>query len=435
MRSPLEWSLLGGAVPATLGAIGGLGAGLLLYRTVRRRPRAVLAAGALALAFVAVGGWIVDDVWRPFPDRLPAAVLRRTAFGVAGVALVVVAWRGSAWRTRVLSVAAAVAMVLSSAAQVNDYYGQYPTFRAAMGVPPRNQISLGDVPLRAERLVAPPPGRPLSAVWRRPPSLPDGGRLLSIPIPGVRSGFAARPAWIYLPPAYLSGERARLPVLILIHGQPGGTRDWIDGGKLDQVLDRFARAHDGLAPIVVMPDALGTTMANPLCLDSRLGRLETYLSEDVPEWIREGLEVDPDHRHWAIGGYSYGGTCALQLGVRRPDRFATLLDISGQNEPTLGSRAGTVAAAFGGDERAFREANPLDIMARRRFPETTALIVVGRDDHAYRPQQREVRAACERAGMNVQYWELPGGHTWQVWGEGLVVALPALAARMGLTHG
>jgi enterochelin esterase-like enzyme len=433
MTSPLAWSLLHGAVPAAVAVLGVAGVAFLVYPAVRRRPRAVLVACVVAVALAGASGWFIDEVWRPFPDRLPLTVLAWAALGLAGPALAVVAWRGAGWRRRVLFPPAALVVVVGGAAAINVYYGQYPDVRAALGVRPASQIAPDQVPRHAPRLVAASPGQPLSAAWRRPAVLPDGGRLMSASIPGVRSGFTARPAWIYLPPAYLASERARLPVLVLLGGQPGGPRDWLDGGRADQVMDRFAREHDGLAPIVVIPDDLGSALANPLCLDSRLGQAETYLTEDVPDWVRANLEVDPDYRHWAVGGYSYGGTCALQLGVRRPDRFPTLLDIAGQSEPTLGSRAATVAAAFGGDHAAFTRVNPLDILAARSFPDTMALIVAGRDDREYLPQQRTVRAACERAGMTVRWWELPGGHTWQVWGEGLVVALPVLATRMGLT--
>ncbi|MER7004872.1 alpha/beta hydrolase-fold protein [Dactylosporangium sp. NPDC000555] len=435
MTSPLDWSLVRGGLPIVVGVTAAAGMAMLLYRAGRGRIRWGLVACGSAVALSTAGGWYVDNVWRPFPDHLPAEVLGWVAFGLAGAGLAVVCWPGTGWRLRGVAVLAAAATLLGSGLAINGLYGQYSTVRAALGLRPANKIRLEDVEPHARHSVEPVPDRPLAAVWRRPAYLPASGRLLSAPIPGEKSGFSARPAWVYLPPAYLATERAVLPVLVLLSGQPGSTRDWLDGGQVDQVMDRFAREHDGLAPLVVMPDALGSTMANPLCLDSRLGNVETYLTEDVPSWIRSHFEVDPDVRHWAVGGFSYGGTCALQLGVRRPDRYRTLLDLSGQSEPTLGDRAMTVSAAFGGDAAAFTRVNPLDILATQRFPTTTMLMVVGRDDGEYGPQQRAVRAACERAGMTVQWWEPPGGHNWQVWGPGLVAALPQLAARIGLIAG
>jgi S-formylglutathione hydrolase FrmB len=198
-------------------------------------------------------------------------------------------------------------------------------------------------------------------------------------------------------------------------------------------MDAFAAAHDGLAPVVVMPDHLGSPLANPLCMDSQLGNVATYLSADVPQWIHDTLQIDPDPSGWAIGGFSNGGTCALQMAVTAPQVYPTFVDISGEDEPTLGDHAATVRAAFGGDEAAFAAVNPLDVLARQQFPGTAAFLVAGEQDSMYGPQAQRVLAACKAAGMDVE-WDLkPGGHTWEVWGPGLDDALPWLATRLGMT--
>jgi S-formylglutathione hydrolase FrmB len=168
-------------------------------------------------------------------------------------------------------------------------------------------------------------------------------------------------------------------------------------------------------------------------MDSRLGRVETYLSVDVPAWIRTHLQVNTDPRAWAIAGFSQGGTCALQLAVRTPWVYPTFLDISGQDEPTLGTRTRTVDAAFRGDAPAFARVNPLVLLATNRYAASAGTIVVGREDRVYRAQQQHVFAACRAAGMDVRFLELPGGHTWHVWAPGLERSLPWLGARLGLT--
>ena len=96
--------------------------------------------------------------------------------------------------------------------------------------------------------------------------------------------------------------------------------------------------HHGLAPVVVMPDDLGSEFANPMCLNSRLGNVQTYLTVDVPNWITSHLQVRSPERGWAIGGFSEGGTCAIQLSTQAPRLYPFFVDISGQIEPTLGSR-------------------------------------------------------------------------------------------------
>ncbi|MFC8936215.1 alpha/beta hydrolase-fold protein [Rhodococcus sp. NPDC057135] len=39
--------------------------------------------------------------------------------------------------------------------------------------------------------------------------------------------------------------------------------------------------------------------------------------------MQANLQVNPDPRAWAIGGLSYGGTCALQLATNYPQIFPT----------------------------------------------------------------------------------------------------------------
>lgn len=183
---------------------------------------------------------------------------------------------------------------------------------------------------------------------RRPPGMPKTGAVYQVSIPGGRSGFAARPGYIYLPPAYLATPRSQRPVLVLLGGQPGDPRAWVDSGRIQAVMDGSAKRHSGLAPVVVMPDDLGSEFANPLCLNSRLGDVLTYLTIDVPDWIISHLQVRPPGQGWAIGGFSEGGTCAIQLSTQAPRLYPFFVDISGQLEPTLGSRQLTISRAFGG---------------------------------------------------------------------------------------
>ena len=177
-------------------------------------------------------------------------------------------------------------------------------------------------------------------------------------------------------------------------------------------MDAFAAAHDGLAPVVVVPDVTGSSLGNTLCVDSRLGAAETYVAEDVPGWVGGHLEVDMTQL--AIGGFSFGGTCALQLALRRPEVYRTFLDVSGQSQPTLGDLPRTVTAAFAGDIAAFQRVDPLSELRARTYPGTAGLFVVGRDDGVYRPQAEQVAAAAKAAGVAVTLLEVPGEHSWAI---------------------
>ncbi|WP_032374041.1 alpha/beta hydrolase [Rhodococcoides fascians] len=430
--SIIDVQLLSGTVGAVLLGVGVVGllalaAGRGRRWWCRRLPAALLiGAGVSAILMVSV-----NVLWRPFPDPLPAVAVLWTGLGAAAVAMAVL--RSARLRGRALSVMAVACVVISGAAQVNQHFGAYPTVRSALGLKLASQVDFSQVPGHTSALTLAQPALPLSQSWLPPQAMPSTGIVSTVTIAGSVSGFAAREAWIYLPPAYLSVPRAQLPVLVLVPGQPGTPRDWFDGGTLDVVLDSYAGAHAGLAPIVVVADPLGSQLAQTLCVDSPAGNAFTYLSVDVPAWIRSTLQVDPDPRHWAVGGMSAGGTCALQLAVNAPTVYPTFLDISGQDEPTVGTRRQTVTQFFGGDPAAFAAVNPVDVLARTRLPDTAGTIVAGSTDRVYGPQAQRVLAATTAAGVDVRYLELPGGHSWSVWGPGLSQSLPWLGTRLGLT--
>jgi S-formylglutathione hydrolase FrmB len=429
----LDAPLLSGPLPVLVGAAGAAGGLFLLAGRSRRWwMRTVPAVLLVAAAVTALLALLVDQVWQPFPDPVPLPVLLVVGAVLAAIGLAAFGMRARRLPGRIVTVLAVLLVAAGSMAGMNVVYREYPTLRTALGLPAVDEIPFTQVPLR-EQVIAARSGLPLSAIWRPPAGMPAAGVVAEVTIPATVSGFAARPAWLYLPPSYLARPRAQLPVLVLLSGQPGSPDDWLNGGRLAERMDAFAAAHDGLAPVVVMPDHLGDPLNNPLCMDSRLGNVATYLSVDVPAWIRGTLQVDPDPSGWAIGGFSNGGTCSLQMAVNAPQVYPTFVDISGEAEPTLGDHAATVRAAFGGDEAAFAAVNPLDVLARATFPGTAGFLVAGEQDTEYGPQAQRVFAACKAAGMDVRLDVKPGGHTFEVWGPGLEDALPWLATRLGMT--
>ena len=426
--------LLSGTVPwaATVLAVAGAVWLLLAPTTNSRRHRLrVVPACAVAAGALTVAGWlVVEKWWRPFPDPVALGVYAWIGCGLFAILLAAARIATDRHLLRgFVSVVAAFAVVVGAAVQVNLVFDAYPTVRDVLGLPAANALAFAEVPGPVANPIS---GTPLDADWHPPADLPDHGSVVTVPIPGTASGFAARDAQIYLPPAYFADPRPLLPVLVLLAGQPGSPGDWFAGGRLAETMDAFAAQHGGLAPVVVVADGTGSTLANPLCLDSRLGNVDTYLATDVPAWVKANLQVDTDPRAWAVGGLSYGGTCSLQLATNHPDVYPTFLDLSGQLEPTLGDRDRTVDAAFGGDDAAFTEVNPMDLLASRRFPGTAGVFVVGADDHEYAPGVHTLYAAAQQAGMDVHLVELPGGHSFAVWSAGLAGQVDWLSRRVGL---
>ncbi|MGW5569735.1 alpha/beta hydrolase [Nocardia thailandica] len=428
----MQWSLVTGPLPWLLSGVGALCAAWLIGARRRLSAQAVAECAGLGFGAAIVIWVVVERWWRPFPDALPRSVY--TWVGIAVAALALLAVRISVtprWIRRIAAVTAAVCVITACAVQINLEFGAYPTLEDLLGTGSDNRISLTAVPAAQPNPVT---GWPIESVWSPPPPTQVDGRVVRAVIPGTRSGFRARPAEIYLPPAYFTDPRPLLPVLVLLPGQPGSPVDWLNGGRVDQTMDAFAAAHGGLAPVTVIADATGGAWRNPLCLDSRLGKVASYLAIDVPAWVNGRLQVDPDPRRWAIGGMSYGGTCALQIATNYPDRYPSFLDLSGDAEPSLGDRRQTVQAAFGGDTAAFERVNPPTLLRTRRYPNSAGALVTGTEDDTTLSAQRSIAAAARAAGMTITTRELPGGHNWSVWSAGLRIEMDWLAQRLGLTR-
>jgi S-formylglutathione hydrolase FrmB len=452
--NPLDWPLIAGPLPVVLltGALLAL-AWLAAGRNapgrgwLSRGGRGERAGGAVSVRWLAIwvplivlvaGGvialltWLINNAWRPFADLLPFPVVFWSWAALAGMLLALARLLLlRTWPRRAAAIAAGVLVLSAAANQVNGSFQAFPSLRVVLA-PWLDPEPVLTKTVHVTQVVA-KPGQALASIWRPPRGMPKTGAVYQADIPGVRSGFAARPGYVYLPPAYLATPRPQLPVLVLLGGQPGDPRAWVDSGRLQAMMDGFASRHHGLAPVVVMPDDLGSVFANPLCLNSRLGDVQMYLTVDVPDWVTSHLQVRPPAQGWAVGGFSEGGTCAIQLATQAPRLYRFFVDISGQVAPTLGNRRLTISRAFGGDAAAFARVDPVVVLAHTRFPRSAGVFVGGTDDRVYTPQQRRMYLAARHAGMTVTFMHLPGGHDWRVWRGGLEHNLAWLASRLGIT--
>lgn len=120
----------------------------------------------------------------------------------------------------------------------------------------------------------------------------------------------------YLPPSYLDEPDRRYPVVYLLHGVNGGSREW-EPREMDRILDGLWA--DGLAEsIVVMPDGESLWYS-----DAAVPWRSMFLQEMVPL-------VDAEYRTLAqrefraLSGVSMGGYGAYSIGLSNPDTFSSL---------------------------------------------------------------------------------------------------------------
>ena len=378
----MELSLVRGIVPRTVFGLTAIAAiiliiGLALSKSKKRgrlHPLIVsLIAAVLAGAAGLLVAWLVSDVFMVFGVSLGWPVIFTIAGGIALVGYTPYASLGSI-------------EVHKAAMSVSDWHS-----KARKG-------SL--------------------------PSMPSQGKVLTVDIPNAKSNFTARKAMIYLPPAALSDRPPALPVMELLAGQPGSPSRLIDAGNIAATMNAYAAKHDGLAPIVLVPDQNGEATHNSLCADTTQGNAETYLTTDVVNWAKKMLPVAKSARMWAMGGFSQGGTCTTQLVPRHPEIYGAMLPVDGELKPTNGSVGKMVQEYFAGDRKAYDEQVPVNAIASSGTSEQALFTGAGERDKESISNMRTIADAARKAGMEVTELIVPGaGHDWHavqaVWRPGL----------------
>ncbi|WP_066292445.1 alpha/beta hydrolase-fold protein [Arthrobacter sp. B6] len=426
--------LTDGPVFWTACALGAAAAVYLLWRPAMAGPRpwwlSVLVSVAGGIAVVGMVHWALIDVFSTFPEDLPDDVLLWSVPAVAALILALIRMPRASRRQQSAGIVAFLLVLLLTGVQINAYFGLNRTVSDLMGT------ALARIPVLETGLMRQPGGPspvPLEG-WAPQGDMPSGGVLRKANIPGPASALETREAYIYLPPAYFATNRPALPVLVLFSGQPGGPSDWLTGGALRAHLDKFASGHGGIAPVVVVADPNGSQSANTLCLDSRIARADTYLAVDLPAWINATLDVDPSHRQWAAGGFSFGATCALQMGTRHPDIYSSVLAFSSEIEPALAKeRQKTIDAAYAGDTAAFERETPLSRMKHQRFDSSAVYFAAGERDPEFVDYMDTLAEAASKAGFTVEAGQVQhAGHSWDTPSRGMADGLGFLASRWGI---
>lgn len=429
-----------------LAVVVSIGPGLAFRRLGARRSWRrnlwVSVAILIVSAAVVLGvRYLLESVWKPFPDKVDIRIYLAAALTIGTIAIGVrqVLWRKrQALKFARTIIAAVVVVALSltaSFAMANVAYHIYPNAYSLLGGGSPTLTKFADLP---QGSVDTRPG-PVGKWWRgaeEHSNLPAQGKVVSVDVGNASSGFKTTAAEVYLPPAYFANPSPQLPVLVLVAGVPGAPKDWFSVGDIHDALDAWAAEHGGLTPIVAAVDANGSQFHDTLCVDSPEGNAMSYLGKDVPREIIQKFHADPSPERWAIGGLSRGGTCATQMVANYPGRYSTFLNMSGELHPSSGSIEQTIKRYFGGDTRAYEAVSAERILTvnhgTTKFAHVAGTFIAGTKDKEAQVDLQQLGRLAQAAGMNTSYRELEGAHTWQVWRKGFASSLDWLGGRLGL---
>jgi S-formylglutathione hydrolase FrmB len=377
----------------------------------------------IAILSVAATRWYINSEGLA-GDPAPTLFWVWTALSGASMAVVVLGWAGARWWRRGLSVLAVPLCLLCTVLLLNVWVGYVRTTGAAW-----NFLTAGPLPNQAD----------LSAVKAMADKgiVPTKGRIVPVHISADASGFRHRQELVYLPPAWFRPvPPAPLPVVMMVGGEFGTTADWIRAGGAQDVVDSFAAAHGGNAPVLVFVDKGGAFNKDTECVNGARGNAADHLTKDVVPFMVSVFGVSADHSKWGIAGWSMGGTCALTLTLMHPELFSTFVDIDGDIGPNAGTREQTIERLFNGDEAAWESFDPTTVMTRHgRY---TGIAGVFGVEQSVDPQRVDRHAQAARTlagiadsnGIECSIVEVSGKHDWAAGAAVFRQTLPWLAAQL-----
>jgi enterochelin esterase-like enzyme len=229
--------------------------------------------------------------------------------------------------------------------------------------------------------------------YRPPPELvdPPASPAGALSEHTVQSRALGRPCvlTVYTPPGYRPEERYPLAVFVDV-----GPRD------MPRVID-WAITHRAVEPFVAvfaLPDSVNRGQPSP-------AEMEAFLSVELPGWLGPRYRVATDGRRRALLAISFGARDALDAALAAPNAYARLgLLIPG------------------------RRIGPKDIedIGRRSRARLRVAILAGLYDRSNLPTARSVRQALVAAGHDVDYLEVPEGHSPVTFHHHLCAVLAAL---------
>jgi S-formylglutathione hydrolase FrmB len=282
-------------------------------------------------------------------------------------------------------------------------------------------------------------GRPETPPDRSPGIPPadatlNRGRILLYRLDSPAAGSRPRSVRVCLPRSYGDPAQAtrRYPLVVLLHGWPGGDGNWPGQGRAVDTLDSLSAQGRIPEVIALMPNGGGSGLfGRSLYLNSFDGkmRLEDFIAFDLVQWADSSFRTRADSAHRAVIGLSEGATAALNIAFKHPGVFGACGGLSGQY---LVQRDIGMKAVFGPEPTAtrMREANSPTLLAdslaaHGRHP--TIYFDCGLSDGELE-DNRHLHHRLLALGIPHTYGEYPGHHGWSYWRTHLRDALIACLA-------
>jgi enterochelin esterase-like enzyme len=325
----------------------------------------------------------------------PGLVLLGIAVVVAVAVLLALTWdrRGKVWRSALFAVS--VLLVAATAGlQLNRMTEAYPSWAALLGDTHRHATSSDSEADDDGGTASPAAGA-------------GHGRIVSQTVAGPASKLTLA-MYVYLPAAYDRSPRMRFPVIEATHGYPGTAVTWLRKLRVQHYLDDEIAAGRMAPTVVIFPMQTPKALLDTECTNLVHGpQTETFLTSDVPAYVRSHFRVRTERGAWGLIGYSAGGFCTNNLLLKHPDRYSAGASLSGYVTP--GIKVGD------GSENTYNNV----AWRLQHLPQPTVSLFLGWAKDDKHPRQDSLRlAALAHSPIQVTTATVAhGGHSHTVWLE------------------
>jgi S-formylglutathione hydrolase FrmB len=220
----------------------------------------------------------------------------------------------------------------------------------------------------------------------------------------------------------------RYPVLWLLHGTSGDNDCWTRFTRLESWAEQHRIA-------VIMPDCRLSAFT-----DMNKGpAYSTFLTEELPRVCRSMFPLLEAREDNFIGGLSMGGYGALKVGLRHPERYSLIVNLSGgvdrvthvkraiaENRQTglhnlnaMQTTFGDLSAIEGSDNDVFALAEKLAGSGR---PKPRIFTSIGTNDPHWDENIR-LRTVLVKNDYDLHWEQGPYIHDWTNWNHYIEIAL------------
>jgi S-formylglutathione hydrolase FrmB len=214
----------------------------------------------------------------------------------------------------------------------------------------------------------------------------------------------------------------KYPTLFLLHGLSDDHTAWMRYTS----IERYVRNKQIAVVMPAVNRSFYTDMAGGF-------PYWTFISQELPAKARAYFPLSDKREDTFAAGLSMGGYGAFKLALRRPDLFAAAASLSGALD--INGNKDRWARDFRyifGEDAPIPPDDDLFLLAEKVAasdgPKPKLYQACGTDDYLY-PANRKFLDHSRSLGLDLEYEDGPGGHTWDLWDDNIRRVLEWLPIR------